>query len=1096
MEQTRWRKGKEGFDIFTDDYYIEVQRNIKSTSMGGLQPYIDKIKEYLSTIPNPVDIFDETFATLIQAMILMMIGNPDCKGEKGTMFSARPKNKFGGAVSTFTWASGKSNAFKEMIKEGFSANNDYEVMTTIKSFMKNHPKIKNETALLTFYFDELNKYQKSIALRLTPDEVFVFNNEFDNRLSDPEVLLKLSKMPILSSPSVYTNDAAGFTAYLKKDARFVFTSKKSFEFFPFHPEYTSAPTDTAEFINQLKKVNDPDFMTKLNDFLYNLIPAAAPPTPPSTNDLIDPKYVYSINLNATEKDTIQNYLTYVTVYLSLLAYTNSEYNDIIFPMIETQLCHTYMLYLNAIDFQKFCNYSTYLTTYEVALFNHLFFCCIQQDQTVSNIYNLSTDISVSLLTVTPNLYINLKPQSIYGMIPMFVSQINTRLPYLSSDSSNSQPLPLTTSLVLPATGDSSVPILLVDYILGMDAATSSGTLDIFGSLSGLTDSISGLTDSSSGLTDSSNFDTTSTSSPEATPTATPTTTPPPSLLIPVDPAITKTFIPSAFLQCQKGIENIHDECMGYAKTIKQELYRLFMVPIVLFLVYNFYYLFFFKDCFSPAKVTDEKGTIHYKAMCEGGEKGGCFHPIFPDWEAMFHDIEGHNTDFFFEFIFKPAKLIYTFLNAIKALFRKIIPGYILKDEWPYMFFLMTFSYVIGFVETNGAAFLSVLYRLINMEVPDFDFIGTMTLSDYTKTVVYISFFFSFVKKVITGKDPREMIANAIEKKMKERQEAAAEAMQGGGDDDEEGGNKEEGESCDTDPRKSTWLCWINNATQIGGKVVNAIIFILYWVFKIVILSGMMTFTMFITLIYFFYICIFGTVSFTTVQQSSSDKIDLINRVMYTKLCNNTNDGQITYLFKSIVFFIIYFLAESYILYTLYQSMQNFTYMDTPSNAINSSINVGVKSALFIVYGILLTIVLLWCAYKFHVKMPSVVHNYKSSAEGDDTVDKRFEYKCAESDAYETETKNSFISIFTNSDAFNKTFNDQWNQKTAGLISENSFAGMVAKANEYKYRMETSAREAVEKATKWKDNVKDGLKARYDAVKNGVSAVKSAVGLQS
>jgi NitT/TauT family transport system ATP-binding protein len=61
-----------------------------------------------------------------------------------------------------------------------------------------------------------------------------------------------------------------------------------------------------------------------------------------------------------------------------------------------------------------------------------------------------------------------------------------------------------------------------------------------------------------------------------------------------------------------------------------------MIPITVLLVYNFFYLFFFKDCFSYGKDTND---------CND-----CYYPIFPNWENDFHNIEGHRTDYFLEVV--------------------------------------------------------------------------------------------------------------------------------------------------------------------------------------------------------------------------------------------------------------------------------------------------------------------------------------------------------------------------------------------------------------------------------------------------------------
>jgi len=120
-------------------------------------------------------------------------------------------------------------------------------------------------------------------------------------------------------------------------------------------------------------------------------------------------------------------------------------------------------------------------------------------------------------------------------------------------------------------------------------------------------------------------------------------------------------------------------------------------------------------------------------------------------------------------------------------------------------------------------------------------------------------------------------------------------------------------------------------------------------------------------------------------------------------------------------------------------------------------------------------------------MPDVVRHYKSSAAGDDKIDKRFDYKCTQPDAYEDESKNSFVNIFTDNDRLNKIYNDQWDKKTEGLIAENSFAGIISKANALKDKIETAALQAVKSA---KESFNSATSAVTSAAKNSFSVVSS------
>lgn len=1035
----------EGFDMFGNDYFINVKRGFQIK--GKFREYIEKLKKALKKIPNPIRVLDKGIEKIIQGLLLATMSRIDCK--TGTTSGPQAKEVVGG----FTWSKlvGTTQSAEKKI-EGFSIQSQPELITTIQSFMTNHPKIIHKTALVNYYITSLNAFEKSINASPTKEELFIFNNEFDNSLSDSAILKQLNLIAAALPKSSYANTLEGYTSYLKKTARFSFTSSRNINYYLFNRDYFPRPEDLAGFETTIKLNKDPDYIKHIDLLLSTMTPAKAPPTPTEDFKEIDLNYAFSIDFNSSKSGSIKSYLVYVTQWFSFIVFNKQREKVITYPTIESFVCTIYLTYLNALEFQKYRVYSTFLTPYELAMFNHLFFICLQQDGIESNVYNavIPSDgaISFKMLKAEPNIYINLIPQSIFQILNTFAVEINLRIPHVLDTllTESYQPLPLDGAIIIPLLPtDQPVPptiIYLCDYILN-------------------------------------NYDPIIYKHTKI-----------PSIIKP-PPEIKTYFIPEGLSKCEQQNLNKQQESKYYASIIKNELYQIFTIPIIVYMVYNIFYLFFFKDCYSVTYTTDENGKNTYKHTCEGGEKGGCFTPIFPDWETMFHNVELHKTDFLFEFIFKPAKIYYTFINSIKAIFRKEIGGVVLKDKFPYLFLLLTYRYVNKFIEKNGGKIVKTIETLLYFKIPDFT-IGKdpKAFYSYAKTITLFFFFISFLKNFF-GVDP----IKELEKYMKRKE----------GDEDEEdmeeGFMGGDGEDVDGQPAKKSafakareaaaaagqaasslmakadnWKDWIMNSPNTFITIIKIIVAIIYWILKMVIAIKFINISILMCILYLLWNLIFGMSTFTTPIQSVGSKIDLIHRVIYTPLCNNEKDGIFTYFAKSMIFFCIYFLVEFIIIRKFHKGMKSFGKMKNP---ITSSLgdeenknNFAVKSFMIIVYGLMICLVLLWCFYKFLFKMPDVVRAYKPQT--DDTKDKRFEFKCDIKDAYEDQSKNSFIKTLFLSDLLNKTHIDEFNKKTEGIRKTSMITGFINKMGELKNKAEEGVMMAYEKAKELKHRAGDSF----------------------
>jgi hypothetical protein len=1014
MEETSWNVNiQENFDIFgAQNYFENVPRK---ALLPGYEKYLKEIEEFLKQFKNPISYIDGGIQDFIKELLIALVGQTECN--TGTATSNPTKNI---TNSGFTWSRGNLDIFQE----GFSIQETPNLVATIQSFLTNHPSIKNETALIHYYITQLNNYEKMLGSPPTADQVFAFNQAVDNQLATSEALSTIDQIAkSLPNPS-YPNTLAGYQSFLKNDARFSFDNTDSLSYYAFQQEYFPYPTNLSGFENELQDTTDPNFNQNINQFLTQVQTSTYPPLLPQSPTTVDPNYAFSINIQKSHTDSIQHYLEYISEWFAFIVYKNQpKGNTMSYSRIEANICMTYIQLINAVEFQKYRIYSTFLTPYEIAIFNHLFFICLNQDMNRSNVYNLSMEGgqpqngSWTLTQTVSSPYINLLPLNVTNMMNVFTSEINQRVSYLSAGiiTNGFQPLPLDGEKIISLGPNAGT--LLSPYLLDTPIQPTQNILDY--------------------------------------------------------------FVPVGLSECDQNNANLQKECDKYAHTIKQELYRLFTIPIILYIVYNFYFLFFFKDCLSPTQTTDETGKNTYKHTCETGEKGGCFTPIFPDWETIFHSIESHNTDYFFQFVFKPVKLYYTFLNAFKGIFRKDIADHVIKDDVPYLFFLLTFFFIYRFIEKHGQLILNTLQGLMKFQLPEVPFMGKNALASYAKGIMLFCLICSFLKRTFIGDKPTFIDDFINGKETPDASGVTGTAANIAMDMATNAFSKIGG----GDTSKQSWMEWLGLPTSALLFVVKCICFILYWLFKFMITIAMIPLAITIFTLYFLWNTVFGILQYTTPIHNVGSKIDLMYRIMYTKLCDNKEDGLFKYIAKSVIFFCIYLIVELIILHKLYKGASSFLKMPTafiPNMGLNpgqidvNKTNLSVKTAMIFLYGILFLCVVLWCIYKINFKMPFLVSSYKEH--NDDTTDKRFHYDCIQKDIYEEKSNNSFMKILISSDDLNKSSMEEFKRKTTGIKKPSMVNNMIKRIGEIGSNISGTI---TEKFQKMQENSENAVEKRHE-----------------
>jgi hypothetical protein len=292
--------------------------------------------------------------------------------------------------------------------------------------------------------------------------------------------------------------------------------------------------------------------------------------------------------------------------------------------------------------------------------------------------------------------------------------------------------------------------------------------------------------------------------------------------------------------------------------------------------------------------------------------------------------------------------------------------------------------------------------------------------------------------------------------------------------------------------ENSWVKWIMK-TGDGPftKLIKIVCAIIFWILKYVVSMNMVKISKTIFSLYFIINGIIGIGNYATPLQSASYKIELINRIFYTKLCSsNYRTEPFKYLLKCFIFIAIYFLVEMVILHNLMKGIKNYSNMSTNKTAYNTGLStktnedadknsMAVKTFMMVINGLLVILVLLWCLYKAIYKMPNFVRAYED--QDNPSTDKRLVYDCSkEPDMYEERSKNSVIKTMLKSDDYNKAFIEQFETRTAGMKKPPVLAGFVSKMGEYSKKLNDKLTELGEKADEYRGKASESVFGKKDS----------------
>ena len=986
---------KEGadFDMFGDDYFKNVPRGFKFSNSLKMGEFFKKIFG-----GSPMDKLDKHFDKFIFTILydMLLLKEKPCK-ENDNLKSLEQELTDEKNDKSFFWYSGKLSELlsKSPKKEGF--DNQEMFLNTINSFSSNHPEfVKNiyvKRKLSKYYLDSLNEYETHNQGVLSHEELLLFNNDFDNKLNDTNIQKKIINIPLSKVKpknsnlvTNYENTMNDFILYYNEKARFKINNED--EIIYYYPTCNDTNTNP------------------LGCPTYSNPPAYIAPTDGNEPNVFNTNYAFFIDTDITDlsKSSIQGYLNDMIKNFSFVL-TQKYNNEIKITPSEllVRVGTVYINFLNYIEFQNYRIYNLYLNEYQIAAFNHVFYILLFQDNPDISI----TSLYQNIMSLVSGFYKNVNT-AVESNVTNSNASINNLMDGVNGTNNASASSTVNNNYKTKSTKDGKKENAYVD-IGGIQTVNTSYYV-LLNEINKRSSFLYKLTEYKGELTDISSNDYHYNYIQLPTDGF-------PLYNEPDDPTlneyITKskftwnTELQSFYLQlneCEKAKLKKKEELERYVPTIKKELYRMLMVPICFYITYNFYYMFFFKDCKDKIKTFDENtNEIKYINECNR-----CFNPTFPDWETYFHHYEDHYTDYFFEFIFKPVKFFYTLANAIKAIFRqdfRINKQHIPKDEIPYIFLLFCFVavYMIFFHKT--AFVMKVFNGIITM---NYDLLLNEGIYRFSQTITYLCFLDTLMDKMIGYsilKIMKRMFKNTFLNPPNAKEEAEP-------------------------PNEDTWFNWIGTTTNPFILVFKIIFTLIYWLIKYVITQQLLPLAVYIIYFYFLFNLLFGIYNNTDENAGLFDKIELISRIFYTKFYNVTESSSTMYFIKIIFWFAYTFMYEIILFSILIAGLKNYAkYIEDQD----------IKNVLFFTYLILIIAVCAWGIYKYKFFVRNTLseeyneqndeNNGYNPPEG--IKNKRIEinkfFDCK--DLHEERSGNSFFSIFMGSDSINQeAMNEYFKEK--------------------------------------------------------------------
>ena len=395
--------------------------------------------------------------------------------------------------------------------------------------------------------------------------------------------------------------------------------------------------------------------------------------------------------------------------------------------------------------------------------------------------------------------------------------------------------------------------------------------------------------------------------------------------------------------CNINTDNkkIEQDLIKITQTIKKELFNIFFIPLMVLIIYNFYYFLFYKDCYKTMNIDGKDICTDYNEF-----------PQLESWikkDILKIDISHPPTfinDLFLDLLFKPVTFIYTFLNALKPTCMKW------NRDLPYVWFFGLSAMFVPLFMLYRENIFNFIQSILFFKSPDPWYLA------FSNAIIWPWLLLIALQRIAgvglaQVPDPTE--PNNPDKKI---------------------------------PR--TWFQWIkDNSGNVFTAMAYTIFTIIFWVFKSLATYSIISVSLWPIFFYIFGVGLFGiwnnssdgfNPKFETDPKkpgykSANDLWGDIEDSIYSKLFKPTEntDTSIQTAGKTILRCIIPFLKEFIAIALLFTTIINYT---TNSSLMEKEFQY-LRNFLFISTGVIIVFILGWCYLKYITSFKSMREKYEN-----------------------------------------------------------------------------------------------------------------------
>lgn len=384
------------------------------------------------------------------------------------------------------------------------------------------------------------------------------------------------------------------------------------------------------------------------------------------------------------------------------------------------------------------------------------------------------------------------------------------------------------------------------------------------------------------------------------------------------------------------------------ETVKKELYNIIFIPMILVIIYNFYYFLFYKDCYKKMIINEKSVCIDYNEFPKLEQ--WIKHDIF---NIKLTDSPNFLIDFLLDLVFKPVTFMYTCFNSIKPFCMKY------NKEIPHICFTLLAMIIMPLFMSFRKEIFEILGKILLFQTPDSKYLI------YSQIIIWGWF----------GLVALQRIAGI-------------------------GLYQETDEKGENIPR--SWWEWIKSKGANPFIAISCIIFtLLYWLMKGLATYAIIPLSIWSIFFYIFAIGIFGiwnnssdgyNPKFETDRSKSTDENpyktandiwkdidDSIYKKLFKKMeGENTLFDNIKHSGRTILQFIFVFMAEFIAIIILFSALIKYS-LDSNIRKFHY-----IRNFLFISTGILISFIIGWCGLKYVTRIRKIWNEYLQKSDTPDT----------------------------------------------------------------------------------------------------------------